>query len=159
MAQVLQQVGARQVDTKGGRGWRRSSSAGTATRSQADQRKIKAHRCSDFKPLGGRIAPFLRPLLSGQSSKFQAPIFARQRACTVGQRKLVLTQADQRKVREHRCGDFWPISGRIARLLRPLLSGQSSKITGAYFARQLACKARNFAEDTPAVNSCRLAGG
>ena len=34
------------------------------------------------------------------------PIFARQLACAVAQGELVLTQADQRKIKAHRCGDF-----------------------------------------------------
>jgi hypothetical protein len=41
-----------------------------------------------------------------KARKLQAPIFARQLACTVAQGELVLTQADQRKIKGHRCGDF-----------------------------------------------------
>ena len=41
-----------------------------------------------------------------QARKFQAPIFARQLTCTVAQRELVPTQADQRKIRGQCCGDF-----------------------------------------------------
>jgi hypothetical protein len=32
--------------------------------------------------------------------------FARQLACAVAQGELVLTQAEQRKIKGHRCGDF-----------------------------------------------------
>ena len=48
-----------------------------------------------------------------KARKLQPPIFARQLACAAAQGALVLTQADQRKVRGHRCGDFWPLGGRM----------------------------------------------
>jgi hypothetical protein len=41
-----------------------------------------------------------------KTRKLQAPVFARQLVCTVAQGELVLTQADQRKIKGHRCGDF-----------------------------------------------------
>jgi hypothetical protein len=38
--------------------------------------------------------------------KLRAPIFARQMACAVAQHKLVLTQADQGKIKRQWCGEF-----------------------------------------------------
>jgi hypothetical protein len=41
-----------------------------------------------------------------KARKLQAPIFARQLACAVAQRKMVLTRADQHKIKGHQCGEF-----------------------------------------------------
>ena len=62
-----------------------------------------------------------------EARKLQAPTCARQLACTVAQGGGVLIQANQRKIRGHGCGEFLPLHGRTARLLRPLLSDHSPK--------------------------------
>jgi hypothetical protein len=42
-----------------------------------------------------------------KARKFQGAYFCEYTlACTVAQGELVLTQADQRKIKGHRCGDF-----------------------------------------------------
>ena len=74
------------------------------------------------------MARLLRPLLSDQISKFTgASLCAAADVYCAAQRELVLAQADQRKIRGHPCGEFQPLGGRTASLLRPLLSDQSSK--------------------------------
>jgi hypothetical protein len=52
--------------------------------------------------LAGELSVSFALFSSIKARKLQPPIFVRQLVCTVAQRKLVLTQADQRKVRGHR---------------------------------------------------------
>ena len=97
-------------------------------RTSTSTTKLESNRAVISSRLAGASHVSFALFSAIKARKLQAPIFARQLACTVTQGELVLTQADQPKIRWHCCGDASRLAG-------------ASRVT---FALCSAIKARNF---------------